>query len=79
MAFRSENAKLIAVHENIHLIILERERPVLVGKQFHQRSVAARDVQVFLLGKFEHAALGEQVHTALADYLFLTGILAEER
>ena len=36
-------------------------------------------MQVFLLGKFEHAALGEQVHTALADYLFLTGILAEEK
>ena len=68
----------IAIGINLHLIVFERERPVLVGKEAHQGLAVGRQMQVFLLSKLQHRALGELVHRTVADESLLTDVLPEE-
>ena len=76
--FQQTEHETIAIGIDLHLIVFERKRPVLVGKEPHQGLAVGRQMQVLLLGKLQHRALGELVHGTVADEPLLTDVLSEE-
>ena len=70
--------KVVTVGEDVGLVVLERQGPVLGGKKLYQRLVVVGNHQVFLLDKLEHGALGELVEALLTDETLLAGVLPEK-
>ena len=70
--------KLIARGVDFHIVVLERQRKVLIGEKPHQRKLVFGNMEVLLFGKFEHGALGELIHTALTDHALFAYVLTEE-
>jgi len=68
----------MAVGEDVHLVVFERQRHVLVPEKQHQRLVALGQSQLLLLEKLGHRSLGQLVKRALTDQFLPAGILSEE-
>ena len=63
---------------DIHQIVLEWHRHVLTDKEIDQRHVLLRQSQILLLGKLEHRALSQLVHTPFAHIALFTGVDTKE-
>ena len=70
--------QVVTVGENVGMVILEGQRPVLAGKQLYECLVIVGNHQVFLFHKLQHRPLGQLVEALLADEPFLTRVLSEE-
>ena len=70
--------EMIAVGIDIHMVILERECPVLCGEQFDQRVVFLWQMKILLFGELQHGTFSQLIHTVLRDHLLLAGVLSEE-
>ena len=70
--------ELVARGVDLYLVVLERQRQVLVGKEVHEGAVAVGYVQVFLFHKLEHGAFRQLVQASLADHPVAPCVLAKE-
>ena len=68
----------IAVCQHLQLIILKRQREILVDKQIDDGSIGLWQLQTILFDKAQHRSFGEKIKASLADKSFLTGIHPEE-
>ena len=70
--------KLIAIGKYLYVVVLEWQRPVLVGKHADDPLVCRGQRESALLGKLEHTALRELLQATLADHTFPSRVLPEE-
>ena len=70
--------EIITVGEDIHLIVLERQSPVLISEQFDKRLLLIRNLQVLLLSELQHRTLGQLVERTLGNKTFLARIPTEK-
>ena len=70
--------KGIARSEDLHLIVLERQRHILIAEEIDQRPVMLRQVEIVLLGKLEHGAFGQLIERPLAHITLLPRVASEK-
>ena len=75
---KQSREEIIARCVDVGLVVLERERHVLVGKEAYLCAILVGKAQFPLLHEFEHGTPCELVETALADETHLAHVLAEE-
>ena len=68
----------IAVGHDVHLIILEGQREILIDKEVDELFVTLRDMQVVLFHEAQHGTLGDLVDRALANESLLAVVDAKE-
>ena len=70
--------EVVAVGEDVHLVVLKGQCPVLACKEFDECLMVLGQQEVFLLSKLQHRPLGELVEALLRDEPLLARVLSEE-
>ena len=76
--FQKRGEECISVGVNLHIVVFERQSPVLLSKLSDECFVLLGQLQVALFDKAQHRALGQLVEASLADVFLLSRVLSEE-